>query len=419
MKKPKLVHINYSDVFGGSAKLAQSVINSQSEIESSYLCARPVRTDSKLLGWGIGGKAGIGLKVLHKVACMRNSWFGDTAGILDGLYLRQIANEKPDVIHIHNIHGSWFSLRLLPKLLAIAPVVWTIHDEWAYTGHCVATFGCEKWRQGCGDCPSLQTMIALKRDTTAKNWERRNDIYHQIADDNIAMVAVSHWLGERIRQSGIWPGRIEVIPNGVDTKAFYPIDREVARRQLGIAENAKVLLYIAQGGIANPFKNGLLFYNMLNHLPGNKKFQAVVLGGPVGEYANGSKIPIISPGYISDERVLRMYYSAADLLVYPTRADTFGLVVSEAMACGTPVLATRVGGVTEQIIEGQNGFLVDPDIDEESLAERIVSHFSKEQDGMCNQDRIASCATRRYSNERMGHAYSNLYVDMIKRKDRS
>ena len=414
----KVAHVNFSDSQGGAAVLAQSIISCQEDIESNYFCARPTQAGSRLLGFGANNKAGSCLKILHKCSCLRNAWFGDSNGILSKLYIKQISGETPDLIHIHNIHGGWFDLSLLKTLSLIAPVVWTIHDEWAYTGHCVATFGCEKWRQGCGDCPSLQTMIALKRDTTARNWERRNDIYHQIADDNIAMVAVSHWLGERIKQSGIWPGRVEIIPNGVDTKVFYPIKREVAKRQLGISEDAKVLLYIAQDGIANPFKNGLLFYNMLNCLPGNENFQAAVLGGSIGGYSNGSEIPLVSPGYIRENKVLRMYYSAADLLVYPTRADTFGLVVAEAMACGTPVLATRVGGVTEQITEGRNGFLVESDISEEALANRIIEHFSIDQGGMCNQREIASVVGGKYSNLKMARGYRDLYFDMLKTKDK-
>lgn len=414
--KLNVAHINFSDNRGGAAILAQSVISCQNNIESSYLCARPTRKDSKLLGFGIGGRAGIGLKLLHKFSCLRNSWLGDTTGILSKVYLKQISEKKPDIIHLHNIHGGWFDLSLLESILSIAPVVWTIHDEWPYTGHCVYTLGCEKWRKGCGKCPSLQIMIALKRDATAKNWQKRNDIYRQVADKNITMVAVSYWLGKRIKQSGIWPGRVETIPNGIDTKVFYPIDRGTAKKNLGIAKDAKVLLYIAEGGINNPFKNGILFYNMLKHLPCNLNFKAVVLGCDFAECLHNSAIPIINSGYISDIKILRAYYSAADLLVYPTKADTFGLVVAEAMACGTPVLATNVGGVTEQIIEGQNGFVVELGIDEKALAKKVVNFFSVDQDKMCDQGDIANFVKRKYSNIKMANAYYNLYSDMIEQR---
>lgn len=368
-----ITHINFGDSQGGAAEVMQNLVRKQkfAGMEISVFCSRPSRTDSYLLGFGINNKASLPLKILQKMSAIRNRVFADTDGVCDRIYFNQLTKAIPDIYHVHNIHGGWFSLGLLPLLAKKAPVIWTLHDEWAITGHCVATFGCEKWRTGCGDCPHLDTMVSVWRDNTAANWLKRKQIYSQLYDSKANLVTVSEWLGRRLSESSIWQGATVAIPNGIDTNVFYPSDKEDARNVLGIDVSSKVVLCGAVGGTDNPFKNTRLIFDILDYLQTNQKITIISIGNSIKINNNNSMVEFLTPGHITDRELLRKYYVAADLVFYPTKADSFGLIVAEAMACATPVMASAVGGVCEIIEHDRNGFLFDVDESAKDIAQKI------------------------------------------------
>jgi len=148
-----------------------------------------------------------------------------------------------NVTHLHNLHGGYFDLRLLPALSAQTPTVITLHDEWTFTGHCALTLGCDRWRDACGSCPHLDVYPRLRRDGTAFNLMRKRQIW---AASRLHVVAPTQWLLERAQASILQHAAVDwhVVSNGVDLDVFCPGDREEARVALGIPTNAVVVVFV-------------------------------------------------------------------------------------------------------------------------------------------------------------------------------
>ncbi len=275
--------------------------------------------------------------------------------------LMDLPPERPDIIHCHNLHGGYFDLRVLPDLSRQAPVVMTLHDTWLLTGHCAHAIGCDRWKAGCGDCPDLSIYPAIRRDATAFNWQRKHDIY---ARSRLHVITPSRWLMDQVDQSILSPAIIErrVIHNGLNLSVFRPGDRVEARARLGLPQEARILLFVGQGGRSNRFKDFDTIEKALEKLSAEERpYQLLLLclGGAGREEQVGiARIRFID--FTADLDKVADIYRAADVYLHAAHADTFPNVVLEALACGTPVVATAVGGIPEQIEDGVTGFLVPP-----------------------------------------------------------
>nr|WP_254150980.1 glycosyltransferase [Candidatus Chloroploca mongolica] len=263
---------------------------------------------------------------------------------------------QPDVIHAHNLHGDYFDLGALSMLSQRLPVVWTLHDTWAITGHCGYFIDCERWRTGCGACPDLGRPPAIQRDRTAANWQQKQTIYR---NSRLAISTPSRWLMNYVEQSMLLPWQARVIPNGVDLSIYHPGDRAQARAECGIAADAFVVVFSAfSGANTNPYKDFTTVRTAVQLLRGSdvsSRLQLICIGG---QTQNTDDPGVVYTGYLTDPNAVARYYRCADVLLHAANAENFPLVVLEAMACGATVVATSVGGIPEQIIEGETGFLI-------------------------------------------------------------
>ncbi len=259
---------------------------------------------------------------------------------------------RVDLVHIHNLHGDYFDLTLLPELCRRVPVVVTLHDEWMMTGHCSFTRGCERLFSGCGRCPDLSIYPAVRRDATAENWQRKQAIY---AACNLAVVSPSSWLLERARASILAPAvqHWATIANGVDIERFQPGERERARRRLGLPLDGAVLLFAASGGRKNRSKDIETARRTAVELARRRRDRAsppvfVLLGatGPVQTTEGVVEWPLRLP---PESDLLPDVFRAADLYLHAAHAENFPLAVLEALATGLPVVATAVGGIVDQV----------------------------------------------------------------------
>jgi len=257
---------------------------------------------------------------------------------------------RPDIVHCHNLHGSYFDLRILPRLSHNVPVILNLRDAWLLSGHCAHSFDCERWKTGCGHCPDLTIYPAIERDATAYNWRRKRDIF---AKSRLYVTAPCQWLMRRVEQSILAPAVVKarVIPNGVDLSVFHPADRQHARTVVGVRPDAKVLLFTANGIRQNIWKDYATMKaavaQVAERMNGqNLIFIALGEDGPperIGE-AEVRFVP-----YQKDRKSVARYFQAADLYIHAARAEVCPLVILEALACGTPVVATAVGGIPEQV----------------------------------------------------------------------
>jgi glycosyltransferase involved in cell wall biosynthesis len=317
----------------------------------------------------------------------------------------ELPSRPPEVVHVHNLHGGYFDLRVLPELARRARLVATLHDAWLFTGHCAHPFDSDGWLRGCGNCPHLGTYPALLRDGTAFNLARKRSIY---ADLELTVVTPSRWLMDMVERSVLAPAaaRRAVIPNGVDLEVFSPGDRAQARRELGIAEDAPLVVFSAQGGRANEFKDFPALREALGRL--GSPVQAVALGDPApGEEQVGSA-RVRAVGAVPTAEVAH-WLRAADVYVHPSRADTFPSGVLEALACGTAVVASRVGGIPEQVRD-ETGLLVEPG-DPAALAAAVELLLGDPERRTRMGAAAEADARERFSLERQVDAYLALYAD--------
>ena len=279
--------------------------------------------------------------------------------------LLQLTPAIPDVAVLHNLHGGYFDLRQLPRLSAATEVLLSPHDLWLATGHCAHALDGDRWEHGCGSCPHLLRYPAVRRDDTHRNWLRKQDIY---ARSTVRVIAPSRWLLARLERSVLAPAIVDsrVVPYGVDLTVFRPGDSAAARSRLGLRAEARVLVMAGRSLRTNVWKDFETLKAALSAL--GTPTTLLVLGddGPT-EVAGRGEIRFVGdaqPGDVAD------YLRAADVYVHPARADTFPLGVLEALATGTPVVATVTGGIPEQVRDRDTGLLV-PERSPRALADAL------------------------------------------------
>jgi len=322
----------------------------------------------------------------------------------------------PDIVHTHNLHGGYFDLRFLSKLSHQVPVVMTLRDEWMFTGHCAYTLGCEQWVMGCGNCPDLTIYPEIRKDATAWNWQRKHKIYRK----SLLYVATpSQWLLDRVRRSMLTPLETRVINNGVDLSVYHPADRFEIRARLNLPQNAILLLFAAQNAKKNRFKDYKTIEKAIRQLSSyklkDKPIEFLVLGSSkLGEEQVGNTKMKFIP-FITDPEIVAQYFQASDLFLHAAHADNFPNTILEALACGTPVVATAVGGIPEQIEHGVTGFLVPPG-DGECMAKYIQLLLDDETLREKMSHSAVDNARVRFDLDKIADEYLQWYREIIERR---
>ncbi len=296
-------------------------------------------------------------KIHHRIAKNRgyeNFYFPGSKHLLE------LTPHKPDIVHCHNLHGLYFDLRVLPWLSSQQPVLLTLHDNWMLSGYCTYSFECDRWKSGCGHCPYIKTF-PVKQDGTADNWQRKHHIY---ANSRVYVATPSVWLMKKVEQSMLTQAVVEsrVIYNGMDLSVFRPVERHHVRAELGIPEKTDVILSTA----AKIGKDRRKDYPTMREaamllsqrLPEHSILFLALGGDQPAEQIGNMTIRFIP--FKGDASAVARYYQAADVYIHAAKADNLPNTVSEALACGTPVVATEVGGIPEQVDDGLTGFLVSP-----------------------------------------------------------
>lgn len=316
--------------------------------------------------------------------------------------IKKIKEYNPDIIHLHNLHGYYLNLRVLIDFLSQynKPVIWTLHDCWAFTGHC-AYFDfvdCQKWKIKCFDCPQKNSYPQSFVDNSRQNYLHKKELFTKIK--NLTLVSPSEWLSNLVKESYLAKFPIKIINNGIDLSIFKPTTNTFKEKNNIL--HKKVIL-----GVASHWeqRKGLDTFLKLSKIL-DENYQ-IVLVGLTNKQKNTLPSNIIGITKTNNVNELVEIYSAADVFINPTREDNFPTTNIEAIACGTPVITYRTGGSVESVNE-TCGLIIDKD-DFQSLVNALKYNFPS-----LNKDSIVKQA-QKYNKYDKYSEYINIYEDMYKR----
>jgi glycosyltransferase involved in cell wall biosynthesis len=309
-----------------------------------------------------------------------------------------------DVVNLHSI-ASFIDYRtFFAAVPQHTPVVWTLHDMNPFTGGCHYDDGCGRYMDGCGVCPQLGSDDAA--DLSHKIWERKRKIFAQIKPGRLHIVTPSHWMAGMVKCSILLGGcPVTVIPYGLDVDDFAPRPRCPARNILGVPQNARVVLFVAEA-MEIRRKGFALLAKALAGLADLTNLFVISVGRR--KPAIDTQFPHLHLGHISNDRLLSLVYSAADILVCPALQENLAQTALESLACGTPIVGFAVGGFPDMVRQGVTGLLVPPQ-DVPALRAAIADSL---QDVSRRAEMAANCrriAVEEYSLEVQARRYVELY----------
>lgn len=334
-------------------------------------------------------------------------------GVLDPTHFKIVQNESfldADIVTIHSISGLC-SYLAIPALARHKPTVLVLRDMMTFTGHCFHSLDCERWKIGCGSCPYPNISPPISVDNTRLAWKLKDWAFSR---SHLVVVAQSTWMVHLAKQSMLHRFPIHRIPNGIDTEVYRPQDPELCRSALNIPKGKKVLMFMTQN-LNSRLKGGDLFAKAVQGLPESLKAETVILLlGRQGEnLASSLGIQTIYLGYVESDLFKVICYSAADIFVSPTRAESFPNVLLESIACGTPVVSLKVGGVPDLARPNITGFLADPE-DVKGFRDRIIELL--ENDALRSEMRrqCRAIALEEYSISTQAQQYLRVYRQMLR-----
>lgn len=277
-------------------------------------------------------------------------WIPDTVSA-------RIARIAPDIINLHWINAGYLQVENIAKFKK--PIVWTLHDMWAFTGGCHYNGECDRYTKSCGSCPQLHSNSDW--DISRLLWQRKAKAWKHLK--NLTIVTPSAWLAKQARASSLFQGlRIEVIPNAVDTQIYKPVNKKIAKHLLGLPSDKQIILFGASNATGDRRKGFHLLLPALQQLSQSHKQQIEIVVFGASQPSNppdfGFKTYYL--GKLYDDISLSLIYAAADVFVAPSIQDNLPNTVMEALACSTPCVAFNIGGMPDLVDHRQCGYLAQP-----------------------------------------------------------
>lgn len=288
------------------------------------------------------------------------------------------------------------------------PIVWRLADMAALTGGCHYDQGCGKYTARCGACPELGSN--REDDLSRDVWSRKDQSLRMLKPGQMNLVATSRWIGGEAQRSALL-GRfpVTIIPNGLDVDLFRPRDRAFSRDTLDIPQDAKVVMFVADTA-AQRRKGFTELASAIEGITGIDNLTLASVGGGKPTLQGGHRH--VNIGRLSDDRLLSMAYSAADIFVIPSLQESFGQTVIESLACGTPVVGFASGGIPDMVRPGQTGWLA-PTGDVNALRAAIVEALQDPQRRQKMGEACRQIAIEEYSLDVQSRAYVRLYESLL------
>lgn len=367
----KVLHVSYSDLEGGAAKAAYRLHKSlaNSGVDSRML------VDVKISGdYTVGGPKSKAEKLISKIRpgvdqipvnfYKRRKYYFSPSVLPFGRAIKLINNSDADIIHLHWFNKAFLSISDIGRIKK--PIVWSLHDMWAFTGGCHYDGGCNGFLTHCGRCPVLGSTS--EQDLSKWLLRKKKNVFAKLKKYRI--VGLSKWLTYEASSSGVFRREnILNLPNLIDTDKFQPVDKLVSRRLLGLPADKKLILFGAMDALDDSRKGFHELKAALEKID-SAGAELVIFGSEKPQSIPFSQFKTHYLGYFNDEISLQILYSCADVAVVPSLQENFSNAILESLSCGLPVVAFHIGGNGDLIDHKKNGYLAEP-YDPQSLAHGI------------------------------------------------
>tara|TARA_R110001606_G_scaffold23985_2_gene79998 strand:- start:8140 stop:9405 length:1266 start_codon:yes stop_codon:yes gene_type:complete len=358
----KILIVNFSDTTGGAARAAYrlNTLLVNEGVDSKMLVNEKNSDNYNVLSPETNTK-----KILAKFQAILNPFplkkYKNTSPFSTSFVpsfnlVKKINDLEPDIVHLHWINAGMLNVKDISKIKA--PIVWSLHDMWAFTGGCHYSDGCEKFKNKCGNCPILS--LTKENDLSRNQFLKKSNSYNK--KENFTVVALSSWLKKEAENSMLFKNRTIVnLPNPIDTNIYKPFDKNKARELWGLSNEKKYILFGAMSNASYNRKGFKQLKESLKYLKDDdNNIELIIFGASKPEKSLHFGFPEHYLGQINDDVALKTLYNLADVTVVPSLQENLSNVIMESLSCGTPVVGFNIGGNKDLINHKQNGYLAEP-----------------------------------------------------------
>ena len=404
-----------SDIQGGAGKAAYRLHNSlvNNGINSKMIVALKKTNDISVIG---------PTSKIQKVKALvypyidrfflkkynNKSLFSTNWVPLSGI-VNEINRINPDIVHLHWINNGLVSISDLKKLNA--PIVWSLHDMWAFTGGCHYSDKCVRFKDSCGKCPILDSNEL--NDLSFKIFKEKQKLFSLKKD--ITIVSLSKWLFELSKNSQLLKFNNHInLPNPIDTNIFKPHEKKYSRSVWNLSENKKYILFGAMGATSDPRKGFKELKEALSKLKNPENIELLVFGSAKPHKPSDLGLVTHFLGSLSDDISLVTLYNSADLMVVPSLQENLSNAIMESLACGTPVVGFNIGGNSDLIDHKKNGYLAYPQDSNDLLKgiEWVLNNKEYDQLSLNSRSKVLV----EFDSKIVSKNYIDLYKDILNKK---
>jgi glycosyltransferase involved in cell wall biosynthesis len=409
----KILIVNMSDINGGAARasyrLHKALLNEN--INSQMLVQSKESDDFTVIGENSKIEKGIN-KVRPTIDALFIKSYKNRSKTLFSpgkFQFNNIANKindlNPDIVHLHWINGGMLTVNDIGKIKA--PIVWSLHDMWAFTGGCHYDEECKGYEKECGNCKALGSNNA--NDLSKKIFKQKEKIFSKLKD--LTIVGLSNWLNECSKKSTLLKDKKHInLPNPIDTNIFKLLNKRNARELWNLPQDKRLVLFGAVGATSDPRKGFKELSEAMKKLK-SEEIEFVIFGSSKPKEIQNFGFKTYYLGHLHDDISLITLYSAVDVMIVPSLQENLSNAIMESLACGTPVVSLDVGGNSDMIDHKKNGYLAKP-YDVDDLADGIewilnTSNYSK----LCENAREK--VTKNFDSKFIAKQYIKLYQETL------
>lgn len=409
----RVLIVNSADLEGGAARAAYRLHEAliRAGIGSRLLVRSKTSNDN-----AVDGPRSAADRFMVKVRGVTEQWplraYPNATGALfspawmpfSGMVDR-INGSDADIVHLHWITGGMMRIEDLARI--DKPIVWSLHDMWAFTGGCHYDDGCGRYMTRCGACPVLGS--AKTSDLSTKVFDRKAATFGKAG--HMTIVGLSSWMADAAARSTLFKDkRVVNLPNPIDTSVFAPQDRAAAKHALGLPTEKPLVLFGAMNATADPRKGFAHLSAALRAIPSGT-MELGVFGADRPARPPDLGHPVHYLGRFSEDRSLCTLYNAADVTVVPSVQENLSNTIVESLACGTPAVGFAIGGNSDMIVDRVNGALARP-FDASDLA-ACISWTVEPQRSASLRENARRTAMERFDAPVVAERYRTLYTEVL------